>query len=153
MLVQDCMSKYVELGRPDMTIKEVACLMRDGDYGFLPIQENDRLIGTITDRDITIRAVAGGLSPDTTKVFEVMSKKVLYCFEDQTLEEVTRNLGDNQVRRLPVLNREKRLVGVLSLGDIAQTDFSPVQFEDAVSRITQSSPTSHEGRNMQTQQM
>lgn len=149
MLVHECMSNYVELGRPDMTLKEVACLMRDGDYGFLPIQENDRLIGTITDRDIVIRAVASGLSPDTTKVFEVMSKKVLYCFEDQSLEEVTRNLGDNQVRRLPVLNRDKRLVGVLSLGDIAQSELAPEQFEAAVSRITESSATSREGRNLQ----
>ena len=149
MLVHECMSNYVELGRPDMTLKEVACLMRDGDYGFLPIQENDKLIGTITDRDITIRAVASGLSPDTTKVYEVMSKKVLYCYEDQSLEDVTRNLGDNQVRRLPVLNRDKRLVGVLSLGDIAQSELSPVEFEAAVSRITASSPTSHEGRNVQ----
>ncbi len=149
MLVHECMSNYVELGRPDMTLKEVACLMRDGDYGFLPIQENDKLIGTITDRDIAIRAVASGLSPDTTKVFEVMSKKVLYCFEDQTLEEVTRNLGDNQVRRLPVLNRDKRLVGVLSLGDLAQSELAPEVFESAVSRITESSSTTREGRNIQ----
>lgn len=149
MLVHECMSNYVELGRPDMTLKEAACLMRDGDFGFLPIQENDKLIGTITDRDIAIRAVASGLSPDTTKVFEVMSKKVLYCFEDQTLEEVTRNLGDNQVRRLPVLNRDKRLVGVLSLGDLAQSELAPEVFESAVSRITESSSTTREGRNMQ----
>lgn len=149
MLVHECMSNYVELGRPDMTLKEVACLMRDGDFGFLPIQENDKLIGTITDRDIVIRAVASGLSPDTTTVFEVMSKKVLYCFEDQTLEEVTRNLGENQVRRLPVLNRDKRLVGVLSLGDLAQSELAPEVFESAVSRITESSSATREGRNMQ----
>jgi len=149
MLVKECMSNYVELGRPDMSLKEVACLMRDGDFGFLPIQENDKLIGTVTDRDIAIRGVAAGLSPDTTKVHEVMSKKVLYCFEDQTLEEVTRNLGDNQVRRLPVLNRDKRLVGVLSLGDISLSEFSPEQFEAAVSRISQSAPASRSGRNMQ----
>lgn len=149
MIVRECMSNYVELGRPDMTLKEVACLMRDGDFGFLPIQENDKLIGTITDRDIAIRGVASGLSPDTTKVVEVMSKKILYCFEDQTLEEVTRNLGDNQIRRLPVLNRDKRLVGVLSLGDLAQSSLPAEQFESAVSRISQSSPMSHSGRNFQ----
>ena len=149
MNVKDCMSNYVELGRPDMTLKEVACLMRDGDFGFLPIQENDRLIGTITDRDIAIRGVASGLNPETTKAKEVMSQKVLYCFEDQSLEEVTRNLGDNQVRRLPVLNRDKRLVGVLSLGDIAQSELAADQFEAAVSRISKSTPTSHTGRNYQ----
>lgn len=149
MIVKECMSNYVELGRPDMSLKEVACLMRDGDFGFLPIQENDRLIGTVTDRDLAIRGLAEGLNPDKAKAREVMSQKVLYCFEDQSIEEVTRNLGDNQIRRLPVLNRDKRLVGVLSLGDIAQSELSPEQFEAAMSRITQSSPISHSGRNYQ----
>lgn len=149
MLVRECMTNNVELGRPEMSLKEVATIMRNGDFGFLPIQENERLIGTVTDRDITIRGVAQGLSPETTPVREVMSDKVLYCYDDQTVEDVTRNLGDNQVRRLPVLNRNKRLVGVLSLGDIAQADIAPAEFEDAVSRITSSTPASHAGRNMQ----
>lgn len=148
MIVKECMSNYVELGHPDMSLKEIAMLMRDGDFGFLPIQENDRIIGTITDRDIAIRGIAEGLTADA-KAIDVMSKKVLYCFEDQTLEEVTRNLGDNQIRRLPVLNRDKRLVGILSLGDIAQSELSPEHFEAAVARITQSSPVSHSGRNFQ----
>lgn len=149
MIVKECMSKYVELSRPDMTLKEAARLMRDGDFGFMPVEYEDRLIGTLTDRDIVIRAVAIGLNPETTKVKDVMSKKVLYCYEDQPLDEVTRNLGENQVRRLPVLNRNKRLIGILSLGDIAQSDNEPGHFESAVSRISKSTPVSHSGRNFQ----
>jgi CBS domain-containing protein len=84
----------------------------------LPVGEDDRLVGMITDRDIAIRAVAKDLPPDTA-VREVMTKEVLYCFEDEALEHVADNMGEQQVRRLPVLNREKRLVGILSLGDLA----------------------------------
>jgi CBS domain-containing protein len=86
--------------------------------GVLPVGENDQLIGMITDRDIAIRGIAEGKGPKA-KVRDVMTDDVKYCFEDQELEEVTRNMADIQVRRLPVLNRDKRLVGILSLGDIA----------------------------------
>lgn len=149
MIVRECMTTDVELGRPEMTLREIAERMRDGDFGFMPIQENDRLVGTVTDRDICIRGVAQGLSPERATAQDVMSKKVLYCFDDQNLEEVTKNLGDNQVRRLPVLNRNKRLVGVLSLGDLALSEVEPAQFEAAVSRISESTPSSHAGRNLQ----
>jgi CBS domain-containing protein len=88
----------------------------------MPVGENDRLVGMITDRDIAIRAVAQGKGPDTP-VREVMStEQVLYCFEDEDLEHVAQNMGDTQVRRLPVVNREKRLVGIVSLGDIARKE-------------------------------
>jgi CBS domain-containing protein len=147
MLVKECMTTNVELAKPDMTLKEVACLMRDGDFGFVPVEENDRMVGTITDRDICVRGVAQGLNPETARAREVMSQKVLYCFEDETIEEVIRNLGDNQIRRLPVINRDKRLVGVLSLGDISQAEVAAQDFENAVSRISQSSSTNREGRN------
>jgi CBS domain-containing protein len=119
MLVKECMTKNVELASPEMTIREAARKMRDGDFGSLPVGANDRLIGVITDRDIVTRTVAEGKHPDTTRVREAMSEGVLYCYEDQAIEEVARNMGDNQVRRLPVLSREKRLVGILSLGDMA----------------------------------
>lgn len=118
MMVKECMTNSVELAEPNMTIKEVAIKMKKGDFGIMPVGENDRLIGMITDRDIAIRAVAEGLDP-STKVRDVMSKEILYCYEDQTIDEVAQNMGDNQVRRLPVLNREKRMVGILSLGDVA----------------------------------
>lgn len=118
MLVRDCMTKSVELIKPDVTIQEAARKMKDGDFGVLPIEDGDRLIGMVTDRDIALRAVAEGLA-GSTPVSQIMSKSVLYCYDDQSIEEVAKNMGDNQVRRLPVMNRNKRLVGILSLADVA----------------------------------
>jgi len=118
MLVNQCMTKSVEVISPNMTIQEAATKMKDGDFGILPVGENDRLVGMITDRDIAIRGIASGCGP-STPIREIMSKEVLYCYEDQDIKEVARNMGDNQLRRLPVLSRQKRLVGILSLGDVA----------------------------------
>jgi CBS domain-containing protein len=109
------------LANPNQTIREAAKMMADIDAGVLPIQENDRLVGMVTDRDICIRAVAEGKSPDT-KLREVMSQEVLYCFDDQDVDEVAQNMGDVKVRRLPVINRQKRLVGIISLGDLARCE-------------------------------
>lgn len=120
MLVKECMTKDVELTSPSTKISEAARKMRDGNFGMLPVGENDRLVGMITDRDITIRLVAEGKDPDECTVKEIMSPRVLYCFEDQDIEDAAHNMGENQIRRLPVLNREKRLVGILSLADIAR---------------------------------
>lgn len=119
MLVGHLMTKKVEVGTLDMTLQDVAQKMLIGDFGVLPIADGDRLVGMITDRDIVIRATAAGRDPQRTLVQEIMSANVLYCYEDERLEDVAKNLGKNQVRRLPVLNREKRLVGILSLGDLA----------------------------------
>jgi CBS domain-containing protein len=88
------------------------------DAGTVPVGKDQKLVGMLTDRDIAVRAVAKGLGPDTP-VREIMSADVKYCFEDQSIEEVARNMADIQVRRLPVVNRDKRLVGILSLGDLA----------------------------------
>jgi CBS domain-containing protein len=118
MKVNDVMTREVKLVSPEQTIREAAHLMAEIDAGAIPVGEHDRLIGMITDRDIAIRAVAEGKSPDT-KVRDVMSKEMLYCFDNQDVEDVARNMGKNQVRRLPVLNQDKRLVGILSLGDLA----------------------------------
>jgi CBS domain-containing protein len=92
--------------------------MGELDIGALPVEENDRLVGMITDRDIAVRAVAVGRGADTP-IRDVMSGEVKYCYEDQTVDEVTQNMGELRIRRLPVLNRDKRLVGILSLGDLA----------------------------------
>jgi CBS domain-containing protein len=119
MKVIEVMTDDVLLATPDQTIQEAAQLMAESDTGALPVRENDRLVGVITDRDIAIRAVAQNKSPDTL-VREVMSQEVLYCYEDDDTEEVARNMGENQVRRLPVLNRDKRLVGIVSLADVSQ---------------------------------
>ncbi|MGE4080170.1 MAG: CBS domain-containing protein, partial [Reyranella sp.] len=100
------------------TIQEVAKMMGDIDIGVLPVGENDRLVGMITDRDIAVRAVGQGKGL-STKVRDIMSEEVKYCFEDEDTNHVTRNMGDQQLRRLPVVNRKKRLVGILSLGDLA----------------------------------
>jgi CBS domain-containing protein len=112
------MTPDVRVANPDETIQQAARLMASLDAGVLPVGENDRLVGMITDRDIAIRAIAEGKGPDA-KVRDVMSKDVKYCYEDQDVNEVTRDMADLQVRRLPVLNRDKRLVGIVSLGDIA----------------------------------
>ena len=118
MKVREAMTTNVRIANPEQSIREAAGLMADIDAGSLPVGENDRLVGMITDRDIAVRAVAMGRSPDT-KVRDVMSKEVLYCFEDEDLDDVARNMGDAKVRRLPVLNRDKRLVGIVSFGDLA----------------------------------
>ena len=121
MKVSKIMTRDVTLLNPNQTICVAASLMAEIDAGALPVGENDRLVGMITDRDIVIRAVAQGKSADT-KVADVMSKEVLYCFDTDEIDDVTRNMGKARVRRLPVINRDKRLVGIVSLGDVARND-------------------------------
>lgn len=121
MKVCDAMSRDVQIASPKQSIRDAARIMAKIDAGALPVGENDRLIGVITDRDIAIRAVAEGKAT-TTKIRDVMSEEVLYCFEDQDLEEVAQNMGEMKVRRLPVVNRDKRLVGIISLGDLARKE-------------------------------
>ena len=121
MKVSECMTRDVRIANPGETIRQAAQTMAQLDAGALPVGENDRLVGMITDRDIAVRAVAGGKSPDTP-IRDVMSSDVCYCFDDQDIEDVAINMADIQVRRLPVVDRNKRLVGILALGDIAQAD-------------------------------
>lgn len=121
MKVAECMSKKVEVCSPGETIGDVARKMRQLDTGVMPLGENDRLVGVITDRDIAVRAVADGKGPDTP-ARDAMSPEVLYCYEDDGLDEVTSNMAEQKIRRMPVVNRDKRLVGIISLGDIAQAD-------------------------------
>ena len=118
MKVKEAMTRDVRLVKPDQPISEAAKLMAELDIGALPVEESDRLVGIITDRDIAVRAVAAGRGPDTP-VSEVMSREIKYCYEDQSIDEVTQNMGELRIRRLPVLTRDKRLVGILSLGDLA----------------------------------
>jgi len=121
MEIRDAMSTDVTIANPNQTIREAAQMMAEIDAGVLPVGENDRLVGMITDRDIAIKGVARGKGP-SVKVRHIMTADVKYCFEDQDLDEVTRNMADIQVRRLPVLNHDKRLVGIISLADIALAD-------------------------------
>jgi CBS domain-containing protein len=118
MRVNEAMTRDVYVARPDQTIQDVAGLMWDIDVGVLPVGNDERLLGMITDRDIAVRAIAIGKGPRTL-VSEVMSAEVKYCFDDEDVDAVARNMGEQQLRRLPVVNRDKRLVGILSLGDLA----------------------------------
>ena len=119
MKIRDCMSPQVTLCSPGDTIRDVARRMAETDTGIIPVSEGDRLVGMITDRDITIRAVGKGLPPKTP-VKDVMTTEVRYCYEDDSMDDVLDNMGELQVRRLPVLNRDKRLVGIVSLSDLAR---------------------------------
>lgn len=118
MKVSDVMTRTVRTTDPGVSIREAAKLMADLDAGILPVAEGDRLIGMITDRDIAVRAVAQGKGPDT-KVGDAMTRDVKYCYEDEQLEHVVKNMAELKVQRLPVMDRNKRLVGIVSLGDIA----------------------------------
>ena len=118
MQVRDLMSEEDCITSPSDTIQQAATLMLGLDVGMLPVAENDRLIGMISDRDIAVRAVAHGRD-FTTPVRDVMTEDVRYCFEHQDADDVARNMASIQVRRLPVVNDQKRLVGILSLSDIA----------------------------------
>jgi CBS domain-containing protein len=118
MIVQDAMSRDVKTAAPEMTIKEAARIMADADVGALPVAAGDRLAGMVTDRDIVVRAIAIGKGAETT-VGEVMTHDVLYCHEDEDIGHVAGNMAENQVRRLPVVDVDKRLVGIISLADIA----------------------------------
>lgn len=135
MKIRDAMTREVRMVRPDQTIREAAHLMADLDIGALPVQDNDRLVGMITDRDIAVRAIAQGKNADT-RVRDVMSPEIKYCYEDQTIDEVTRNMGEQRLRRLPVLNRDKRLVGILSLGDLALDEEAQDEAAEALCGIS-----------------
>ena len=121
MRVNEAMTRDVCICSPDEPIRDCAAAMARNDVGVLPVAENNLLVGMVTDRDIAIRAVAAGKGPETP-VRDVLSKEVLYCFEDQDLEHVAKSMGMARIRRLPVLTRDRSLAGVLSLRDVALRD-------------------------------
>lgn len=118
MKIRDVMTPDVRTVAPSDSIQNAARLMAETDVGVLPVAENDRLVGMLTDRDIAVRAVAAGLAPDAA-VRDAMSPEIKYCFEDDEVDEVCENLADQQLRRLPVVDRDKNLVGIVSLADLA----------------------------------
>lgn len=120
MRVSELMSKKVEWINPTTTLQEAARKMRDLDIGCLPVGENDRLIGMVTDRDIACRGLVDGKDHAGAMVRDVMSSGITYCFDDQPVSDAAHLMEEKQFRRLPVLNRQKRLVGILSMGDISQ---------------------------------
>ena len=117
--VEDIMTIDVELASPDLTIHEAARIMRDHDIGSLPVGEDDKLTGLVTDRDITCRATADGRDPNRTRIRDVFSKDIVCCYDDQTVVEAALLMKQKHVRRLAVLSRGKRLVGLLSVDDVA----------------------------------
>jgi CBS domain-containing protein len=127
MKVSECMTAGVEVVTPQQSIGEAAQFMLRADAGALPVGDGQRLIGMITDRDIAVRGVAQGLGPETP-VSQVMTEDLVYCYDDDSIEDAALTMSEAQVRRLPVLSREgEKLVGILSLGDISRSD----QAEDA----------------------
>lgn len=134
MKVQELITHDVAMINSDQTLQKAARLMADLDVGILPVGEGDRLVGMITDRDIAVRGLADRKGCDT-KVRDVMTPQVKYCFVDQDIDEIAAKMADIQVRRLPVLNRDKRLVGILSLCGIAVSN-DPDQATEALSGIS-----------------
>ena len=116
--LKDLMSRDVQVIGPDETIRAAALQMLNGNFGMLPVGENDRMIGTISDRDIAIRAVADGKGADT-KVREIMSEGIVWAYEDDSVGDAAKLMSEHQIRRLPIVNADKRLVGIVALGDVA----------------------------------
>ncbi len=136
MQIKDVMTTKVDFVAPETQVLEIALKMRESDIGSTPVVENDRLIGMVTDRDIVLRIVADGQDPRSATARAAMSPKILYCYDDQTVDEVLLNMGHNQVRRVPVVNRAKQLVGVVSLGDLVKA--SEAKAGVALNEISQS---------------
>jgi len=119
MKVSEVMTRDVECVHPDANLQEAAAKMKSLDIGPLPVCDRDQLVGMITDRDITVRATAEGESPTAIRVRDVMTPEVHWCFDDEDVTEASQQMQQKQIRRLLVLNRDKRLIGIVSLGDLA----------------------------------
>jgi len=119
MQIKDVMTKNVKVIPANASIRDAAKLMKDIDSGFVPVIDTDNVIGVITDRDIVLRSTAEGRDPNETKVEEVMTKQFFFLYEDEDVKEAAKVMSDHQVRRLPVVNRQEELVGILSLGDLS----------------------------------
>jgi CBS domain-containing protein len=134
--LEDIMSLDVQVISPDATVRQAAQKMREGDFGMMPVAENDRMIGAISDRDIAIRVIAEGRGPDT-KVRDVMSEGIAWAYQDESVDHAAEVMSELQVRRLAVVNRRKRLVGIVALGDFAveSADLEPAA--EALAEISQ----------------
>ena len=119
MKVKDVMHTGVSWVEPDVSVAEVAKKMRNEDIGAVPVGEHDRLIGMVTDRDITCRGTAEGASPKELTARDVMSKGIIFCRDEEDVDDALRIMEHKKIRRLPVLNEDKRMVGMLSLGDVS----------------------------------
>ncbi|MDR3606659.1 MAG: CBS domain-containing protein [Oligoflexia bacterium] len=136
--IRDIMTSQVDVIEPSCTLKDAAKRMRDLNVGAVPVGENDRLKGMVTDRDIAINAIAVGKDPNKTTVSEVMTGPIVYCFDDQDIEDAARLMETKLIRRLAVLNRSKRFVGVVSLGDLACKGGNEALAGEALEKISSS---------------
>lgn len=143
--ISEIMTRDVTVISPQDNVQRAAQMMRDWNVGALPVCDGKRLVGMITDRDIAIRATAGGQTPDQIRVDQVMSPDVLWCFDDQTVGEVLQHMGDAQIRRIPVVNRNKELVGMVSLGDVATRH--PASTDDTLEDISTPSEPNRASRD------
>lgn len=140
MQLKDIMTPDVECVRPGDTLQEAARKMKSLDVGPMPVcGDNDKIVGMLTDRDITIRATAEGLDPKTAKVRDAMTDEVVYCFEDQDVKEAAKLMEERQIRRLLVMNRDKRLVGIVSLGDLATKTGDKQQAGEVIKDVSEPS--------------
>jgi CBS domain-containing protein len=136
MILKDIMTREVEVVHPNASLQEAADKMDALNVGPLPVCDGDRLVGMITDRDIIVRATAAAMDPRTARVRDAMTDEVIYAFEDQDVREAARLMEEKQIRRLVVLNRDKRLVGIVSLGDIATATQDERQTGEILERVS-----------------
>jgi len=139
MKIKDVMTRQVTVVQPNTTIAEAADLMKSLDVGLLPVCEGERLVGMLTDRDITVRATAEGQSPAMTLVSDVMTPEVHFVFDDQDVEDAARVMKQQQVRRVVVLDSDKRLVGIASLGDLAVDTADAMLTGEVIGRVSEPS--------------
>jgi CBS domain-containing protein len=137
--INDVMTRDVEVISPDATIAEAAQRMRDGDFGMMPVGEDDRMVGAISDRDIAVRGIAEGYDGNAT-VREVMSDGIRWAYEDDAIDHAAQIMAQHQVRRLPIVNRDKRLVGILALADVAVKERKVKPANEALCGISQPVP-------------
>jgi CBS domain-containing protein len=135
MKVCDILTPHAEVIQPDASVCEAAQKMQARDIGMLPVSDGDRLIGALTDRDIVIRSVAKGYDPVNTPVREIMTPHISCCFEDDNIQEAARIMEEEQIRRLPVLDSAKRLVGIISLGDLATRTHDEQLLEEVMEHV------------------
>jgi CBS domain-containing protein len=119
MKIKDAMTKNVQYVAPNTPVSEIAKLMKERECGSIPVGENDKLVGMVTDRDIVVRCIASGADPMSSTAEQCMSPGVLYCYDSDNVEDILENMGNQAVKRLPVVNKDKNLVGIVSFGDLA----------------------------------
>ncbi|WPU66756.1 CBS domain-containing protein [Peredibacter starrii] len=137
MLVKDIMNSNVEVINCEKSVFDAAQMMARGDYGSLPVERDDKMIGMITDRDITIRVVAERKDPSKTKVYDCMTEKITYCFDDEDVEGIADKMKSAQIHRIPVVNRDKRLVGIVSSKELVSNAQNPKVTQETLNQIYQ----------------